>query len=195
MPTAAVIQCTTGYGSWFSIMRHICLPWIYYEGLPWCKPHWLSCHWWKQQPLWNLETESKHCNRHYCTEINARLNSAKENLLEDPRHIWSEKASGTETVALAEWQGKQHLLLCPRGSIMAAEPYHPHLKLLLTPWGGSHFNSCRCGQWTRTHNCQRWSGCSYSTLRHNEKLTTMQKSHIKLKRLTTNWSVCVTFEI
>ena len=82
------------------------------------------------------KTERKHHNRHQHKKLGGRLNSEKEKSPEEdqwPNQHKPEKASGTKVAAAAQWQCQQHSSLCPSGSVLAAEPHHADLKLLLGP--------------------------------------------------------------
>ena len=62
---------------------HICLPWVSFKGLQWCKPQWLSPHRLIQHPAWHLKVESKHQNIHqtYKKHNGGRFNSERESYL------------------------------------------------------------------------------------------------------------------
>ena len=112
-------------------------------------------------------------------EISGRLNSEKENPFEeDPQYNChrSENASENKAVAVAQFKTQQHSSLCPSGSVVVAEPLHPHPKQSLSPEGGAIL-SHNCGWCTSTHTCPRWSTCCGSNLRHNENLTTLKNSN------------------
>ena len=123
--------------AWISTRRHICFQWIYSTGLWWYKSQCLSPCWWTWQLHWNLKTENKHYKVHQHKKISERLTFTfhKKSPEEDWSHNWHkpEKASGTMVAPATQWWGQWHLLLCPLGSVVVAEPHHAGQKLLLAP--------------------------------------------------------------
>ena len=84
--------------------------------------------------IWEPESRKQRPLQAPTYEISGRLNSERENSLEeDPWYNWHkpEKAAWTEFVAaVVQWQGKQNPSLCSLGSMVAAEPHHAYLILL-----------------------------------------------------------------
>ena len=85
-----------------STRRYILLPWVYSKGLWWCKPHWLSFHWWTLQPYCSLKGNAMADTNIQKTVADS--NKKNENSpQEDLWHNWHnpEKALGTEVAAAA----------------------------------------------------------------------------------------------
>ena len=95
--------------------------------------------------------------------------------MEDTWHNWNspEKASGTEEVAVAQWQGQKHPF-CPVASAAAEELHPAELKLQVGPEEVNHSWSIDRRRNNVTHY-PRWSTLSNSLLGHIEVLQEKQQ--------------------